>query len=92
MNMRDEDGLRHPILSVQQALISAYEKNCPLKPARTGKHGLKWTYEFKCLRKEVRRLFNKCRAVTTTKLVTQQRLSGDKGGKERLKGSKEDFL
>jgi len=36
MNMKDEAGLGLALLSVQQALISAYEKNCPLKPIRTG--------------------------------------------------------
>ena len=45
--------------------ISAYENYCPLKPVRTGKHSPKWTYELKCLRRGVRRLFNKCRADKT---------------------------
>jgi hypothetical protein len=58
MNIKDEAGLGLAILSVQQALISAYEKNCPLTPAITGKHSLKWTYELKCLKREVARLFN----------------------------------
>jgi hypothetical protein len=61
MNMKDEAELGLAILSVQQALILAYEKNCPLKPVRTGKHSLKWTYELKCFRREARRFFNKCR-------------------------------
>jgi len=38
---------------------------CPLKPVRTGKHSPKWTYELMCLRRGVRRLFNKCRADRT---------------------------
>jgi len=37
MKMKDEAGLELVILSVQQALILAYEDNCPLKPVRTGK-------------------------------------------------------
>ena len=56
--MKDEVGLRLAILFVQQALISSYEHNCPLKLVRTGKHDLKWTHEFKCLRREVRPPFN----------------------------------
>ena len=60
MNIKDEAGLGLAILAVQQALISAYENKCPLKPFRTGKHYLKWTYEFKCLRWVVRQLFNRC--------------------------------
>jgi len=60
MNMKDEAGLGLPILSVWLALILAYENNCPLKLVRTGKHFLKWTYELNCLRREVRRVFNKC--------------------------------
>jgi len=62
MNMKDEAGLGLAVLSVQQALISAYEKNCPLKPVRTGKHSLKWIYEMKCLIREGRRIFNKFQA------------------------------
>ena len=41
MNMKDEAGLGLAVLSVQQALISAYEGDCPLKPVRTGKNSLK---------------------------------------------------
>jgi len=60
MNMKDEAGLGLAIISVQQALILAYEDNCPFKPVRTGKHYLKWTYELHCFRREVRGLFNMC--------------------------------
>ena len=49
------------ILWVQQALISAYEDNCPLRPVKTGRYSLKWTSELVSLRKGVRCLFNKCR-------------------------------
>jgi len=34
--MKDEAGLGLSILSVQQAIISSYEDNCPLKLAKTG--------------------------------------------------------
>jgi hypothetical protein len=65
MNIKDEAGLGLACLSVQQALISAYEKNCPPTPATTGKHSMKWTYELKCLRREVGRFFNKYQADKT---------------------------
>ena len=58
MNMKDEAGLCLAILWVQQAVISAYEDNGPLRPVR---HSLKWTTEMESLRRGVRRLFNKCR-------------------------------
>jgi len=61
--MRLDWGLA--FLSVQQALISAYEKNRPLTPAMRGKHSLKWTYELKCLGSEMGRLFNKYQADKT---------------------------
>jgi len=41
MNMKDEAGLGLAIHWIQQALISAYEDNCPLRPIRTGKQSLK---------------------------------------------------
>jgi len=37
MNIADDAGLGLATLCVQQALISAYEDNCPLKPVMTGK-------------------------------------------------------
>jgi len=62
MNMRDEAGLGLAICWMQQAVISALEDNCPLLPIRKGKKSLRWTRELELLRKEVRRLFNRCRA------------------------------
>ena len=47
---------------LQRALISAYEDNCPLRNVKAGKKPLRWTRELESLRREVRRLFNKCRA------------------------------
>jgi hypothetical protein len=41
MNMKDAAGLGLAIHWVQQALISAYEDNYPLRPIRTGKQSLK---------------------------------------------------
>jgi len=55
--MKDEAGLGLAIDWVQQALISAYEGNFPLKPVTTGTQSLKWTVEFESLRKGVGRLF-----------------------------------
>ena len=58
--MKDEARLGLAILLHQQVLISACEDNCPLKPAKTGKHSLKLTSELESLRRVVRWLFNKC--------------------------------
>jgi len=62
MDMKSEAGLGLATGWVQQALVSAYEDNCPLKPIIRGRQTLKWTKELESLRKEVRRLFNKCRS------------------------------
>jgi hypothetical protein len=43
MSMKDETGLGLPVHWIQQALIQAYEGNCPLRPIRRGKRSLKWT-------------------------------------------------
>jgi len=58
--MKDEAGLGLAVLFVQQALISAYEANCPFKPTKTGRRSLKWTFELVSLRRGVGLLFNKC--------------------------------
>jgi hypothetical protein len=52
--MKDEAGGGLAILLHQQALILAYEDNCPLKPAKKGKHSLKLTTELESLRRVVR--------------------------------------
>jgi hypothetical protein len=62
MDLKKEAGLGLAIQWVQQALISAYEDNCPLRPGKTGRKFLKWNVELGSLRREVRRLFNKCRS------------------------------
>jgi ferredoxin len=51
MNMKDEAGLGFAIQWVQQALISAYEGNCPLRPVQTCRQSLNWTLELESLRK-----------------------------------------
>jgi hypothetical protein len=43
--MKDEAGLGLAVQWVQQALISAYEDNCFLRPVKTGRQSLKWTSE-----------------------------------------------
>jgi hypothetical protein len=62
MNMKDEAGLGLAVHWVQQALISAYEDNCPLRPIKKGRKSLRWTSGLESLRTDVRRLFNKCQA------------------------------
>ena len=62
INMKNEAGLGLAFHWVQQALISAYEDNCPHRPVKTGRQSLKWTVELESLRREVRWLFNKCRS------------------------------
>ena len=56
INMKYEAGLGLAVHCVQQALIYAYENNCPLIPVTNVRKSLK------SLRREVRRLFNRCRA------------------------------
>jgi len=51
--MKDEAGLGLAIHWVPQALISAYEDNCPLRPVKTSRQTLKWTVELESLRREV---------------------------------------
>ena len=70
MDMKSEAGLGLAIDWVQQALVSAYEDNCPLKPIIRGRQTLKWTKELESLRREVRRLFNKCRSDRNPQLGT----------------------
>jgi hypothetical protein len=41
MDMKNEAGLGLAIHWVQQALISAYENNSPLRPIKTGRQSLK---------------------------------------------------
>jgi len=57
INMNDEAGLGLAVHWVQQALITAYEDNCPLRHVRKGRKSLRWTLELDSLRREVRRLF-----------------------------------
>ena len=76
MSVKDEAGLGLAILLHQQALISAYKDNCPLKPAKTGKHSLKLTSELESLTRVVRWLFNKCQIGLHKVWNSAERLSG----------------
>jgi hypothetical protein len=58
--MKYEAGLEPAIQWMQQALNSAFEDNCLLRPIRRGKKSLRWTRKLELLRREVRRLFNRC--------------------------------
>jgi len=64
--MKDEAGLGLTIDWVQQALISAYEDNCPLIHVKTRRQCLRWTVELESLRRGARRLFNRCRSDKNT--------------------------
>jgi hypothetical protein len=68
MNTKVEAGMGLVILWLQQALILAYEDNCPLRPVKTGRYSLKGTSELESFRKGVRRLFNKCCQIGTCKV------------------------
>jgi len=57
MNVKVKDGLGLAIIWVQQALILAYEDNCPLRPVKRGRYSL-WASELESFRKGVRQLFN----------------------------------
>jgi hypothetical protein len=66
MNMKDEAGLGLAVHWIQQALISACEDKCLLRPVRKGRKSLRWTSELEYLRREVRRLLNRCQAVNNS--------------------------
>ena len=89
MNMKDEAGLGLAVHWVQQALISAYEDKCPLRPVRKGKKSLKWTSELEPLRREVKRLFNRCWADNNSHSWEFYREVQQRYRKEVRKASKE---
>ena len=60
--MKHETGLGLAVHLAQQALIPAYEENCPLRPIKRCRTSLRWTTELESLKREVTRLFNKSRA------------------------------
>lgn len=54
MNLKDETRLGLATLWVQEAPVSAYEDNCPLRPVKTSRYSLKWTTELESPRRGVR--------------------------------------
>jgi len=49
MSMEDKAGLGLAVHWIEQALITVYEDNCPLRPAKKGRKSLKWTSELESL-------------------------------------------
>ena len=64
MDMKNETRLGLAIHMVQKALISAYEDINHLRPDKAGRQFLKWAAELESIRREVIRLFSKCRSDT----------------------------
>jgi len=91
LSMEDEAGLGLAVHWIQQALITAYEDNCPLRPAKNGRKSLKWTSESESLRREVRRLFNRCRADNKSSSWEVYRGTQRKYRKEVRKASNETW-
>jgi len=91
MNMKDEVGLGLAVCWVQQALITAYEDNFPLRPVRKGRKSLRWTLELESLRMEVRQLFNRCRADNNSNSWELYREAQWRYRKEVQKASKETW-
>jgi len=89
--MKDEAGLGLAVHWIQQALITAYEDNCPLRPAKNWRKSLKWTSELKSLRREIRRLFNRCRADKKSNSWKLYREAQRRYRKEVRKASKETW-
>lgn len=89
LNMEDEAGLGLAVQGIQQALVTAYEENCPLRPTKNGRKSLKWTPELASLRREVRRLFKRCRADNKSSSWELYREAQRRYRKEVRKASKE---
>jgi hypothetical protein len=89
MSMEDETGLGLAVHWIQQALITAYEDNCPLRPAKNGRKSLKWTSELESPRRDVRRLFIRCWADNKPSSWELYRKAQRRYRKEVRKASKE---
>jgi hypothetical protein len=89
--MENEAGLGLAVQWIQQALVTAYEENCPLRPTKKGKKSLKRTPELASLRREVRRLFNRCRADNKSSSWELYRGAQRMYRREVRKASKETF-
>ena len=91
MSMKDEAGLGLAVHWIQQALITAYEDNSPPRLAKNGRKSLKWTSTLESLRREVRRLFNRCRADNKSSSWELYREAQRRYRKEVRKASKETW-
>jgi hypothetical protein len=91
VDMKDRAGMGLAVHWIQEALTSAYEENCPLRPARRGKKTLRWTTELETLRREVRRLFNRCRKYNNAHSWELYRETQRRYRKEVRKASKETW-
>jgi len=91
MSMEDEAGLGLAVYWIQQALITAYEDNCPLRPAKKERKSLKWTSELESIQREVRRLSNTCRANNKSSSWELYREAQRRYRKEVRKASKETW-
>ena len=91
MNMKDEAGLGLAVRWIHQAIISTYEGNCPLRSSTKGRKSLSWTSELESLRREVRRLFNKCRTDNNSYSWELSREAQRRYRKEVRKASKETW-
>ena len=89
MNTEDEAGVGLAVHWIQLALISAYEDNCSLRQVRRGRKCLRWTLELESLRREVRRLFNRCWANNNSHSWEFYREAQRRYRKEVRKASKE---
>jgi hypothetical protein len=54
--MEDKARMGLAVQWIQQAHVTAYEENCPLRPTKKGRKSLKWTPELASLRREVTQL------------------------------------
>ena len=91
MYMKDEAGLGLAVHWLQQALITAYEDNCPPRFIKTGRKSPRWTARLESLRREVRRLFNRCRADNKPSSWELYREAQRRYRKEVRKASKETW-
>jgi len=91
MNMKDEAGLGIAVHWIQQALVTAYEDNCPFIPAKKRRKSLKWTLELESLRREARQLFNRCWADNKSSSWELYREAQERYRKEVRKASKETW-
>ena len=89
MNMKEEAGLGLAVQWLQQALVTAYEDNCPPRFAKQGRKSLRWTARLESLRREVRRLFNRCRADSKSSSWELYREAQRRYRKEVCKASRE---